>query len=61
LFGRNSSLRSGWLTLGNELSGSNFDLETYNVYFNSGQVTTERPERVEELEPNSPSAFRHGK
>ena len=33
LFGEDRNKRSGWLTLGNSLSNSNFNLEKYNNYF----------------------------
>ena len=33
LFGEDRNKRSGWLTLGNSLSNSNFNLEKYNSYF----------------------------
>ena len=33
LFGEDRNKRAGWLTLGNSLSNSNFNLEKYNNYF----------------------------
>lgn len=33
LFGNDSTLRPGWLTVGPDLSSSNFSSETYNSYF----------------------------
>ncbi len=33
LFGEDHNIRSGWLTIGNKLSSSNFDLDKYNSWF----------------------------
>lgn len=33
LFGDNNGIRNGWLTVGKGLSNSNYDLETYNSWF----------------------------
>jgi len=54
LFGRDSTIRPGWLTLGPELTNSNFNTEMYNGYFNNGQLTTGCTDRIEVLRPKSP-------
>ncbi|KAL7056412.1 hypothetical protein AAHC03_020949 [Spirometra sp. Aus1] len=56
LFGRDSTLRAGWLTVGSELSASNFDPQVYNGYFtrepNGHLLGTS--EEIERLRPKSP-------
>ncbi|KAF7257678.1 hypothetical protein EG68_05255, partial [Paragonimus skrjabini miyazakii] len=56
LFGRDSTLRAGWLTVGNELSASNFDARLYASNFskepNGWQLGT--TEDIERLRPKSP-------
>ncbi|TGZ72378.1 hypothetical protein CRM22_002121 [Opisthorchis felineus] len=56
LFGRDSTLRAGWLTVGNELSASNFDHRLYAANFtkdpNGSLLGT--TEEVERLRPKSP-------
>lgn len=54
LFGRDSTIRPGWLTIGPELTNSNFTQEWYLSYFQNGQITTGCTERVEALRPKSP-------
>lgn len=54
LFGRDSTIRPGWLALGPDLSISNFDPDVYAGYFNNGQTTTGCTERIEALRPKSP-------
>lgn len=54
LFGRDSTIRPGWLTLGHELTNSNFNTDMYNGYFNNGQLTTGCTDRIEVLRPKSP-------
>lgn len=58
LFGRDSSIRPGWLTLGHELTTSNFNSEIYNGFFNDGQMTVQSSKRIEELRPKSPPCKR---
>ena len=41
LFGEDRNKRPGWLTLGNMLSNSNFDLEEYNNYFRGNSTYPE--------------------
>lgn len=53
LFGRDSSIRPGWLTIGPELTNSNFNNEIYNSYFVEN-TTTGCTERIEALRPKSP-------
>ncbi|XP_066958016.1 N6-adenosine-methyltransferase non-catalytic subunit isoform X5 [Macrobrachium rosenbergii] len=54
LFGRDSTIRPGWLTIGPGLTSSNFDPDVYAGYFASGQTTTGCTERIEALRPKSP-------
>ena len=53
LFGRDSTIRPGWLTVGPMLTNSNFNADTYCGYFASGNVTG-CTERIEALRPKSP-------
>ncbi|CAH8619826.1 unnamed protein product [Dicrocoelium dendriticum] len=56
LFGRDSTLRAGWLTVGNELSASNFDSRLYASNFskepNGWLLGT--TEEIERMRPKSP-------
>ena len=54
IFGRDSTIRPGWLTVGPELTNSNFNAELYASYFTNGQATTGCTERIEALRPKSP-------
>lgn len=54
LFGRDSTIRAGWLTVGPELTNSNFSSEKYVNYFNNGKITTGSTERISMLRPKSP-------
>ncbi|KZS17486.1 N6-adenosine-methyltransferase non-catalytic subunit isoform X1 [Daphnia magna] len=54
LFGRDSTIRPGWLTVGPALTNSNYNAETYASYFNSNCTTTGCTERIEALRPKSP-------
>lgn len=54
LFGRDSTIRPGWLTIGHELSNSNFNINLYKGYFKNDQLTTGSTNRIEELRPKSP-------
>ncbi|GLH12952.1 hypothetical protein R5R35_003483 [Gryllus longicercus] len=54
IFGRDSTIRPGWLTVGPELTNSNFNADLYASYFANGQVTTGCTERIEALRPKSP-------
>ena len=55
LFGRDSTIRPGWLTVGPELTNSNFNPETYWKFFEgvNGHLTG-CTERIETLRPKSP-------
>lgn len=57
LFGRDTSIRPGWLTVGPELTNSNFNPDTYWKYFEgpNGHLTG-CTERIECLRPKSPPA-----
>lgn len=54
LFGRDSTIRPGWLTVGPELTNTNFNADLYTSYFANGQITTGCTERIEALRPKSP-------
>ncbi|XP_043917593.1 N6-adenosine-methyltransferase non-catalytic subunit [Protopterus annectens] len=57
LFGRDSTIRPGWLTVGPTLTNSNFNAETYASYFGSpGSTLTGCSEEIERLRPKSPPA-----
>ncbi|KAH8269742.1 hypothetical protein KR018_008666 [Drosophila ironensis] len=53
LFGRDSSIRPGWLTVGPELTNSNFNSELYQTYFAEAPATG-CTSRIELLRPKSP-------
>uniref|UniRef100_A0A6B2EDV5 N(6)-adenosine-methyltransferase non-catalytic subunit METTL14 n=1 Tax=Phlebotomus kandelakii TaxID=1109342 RepID=A0A6B2EDV5_9DIPT len=55
IFGRDSSIRPGWLTIGPELTNSNYNSELYASYF-SDNTTTGCTDRIEALRPKSPPA-----
>ncbi|XP_052782572.1 N6-adenosine-methyltransferase non-catalytic subunit-like [Mya arenaria] len=55
LFGRDSTIRPGWLSLGDELTSSNYDRENYMNYFKTeADKTTGCSEEIERLRPKSP-------
>lgn len=56
VFGRDVSIRPGWLTIGPELTNSNFCSDAYNAHFNKGtnDYLTGCTERIEALRPKSP-------
>ncbi|UYV61870.1 METTL14 [Cordylochernes scorpioides] len=56
LFGRDSTIRPGWLTVGPELTNSNFCADTYSGYFNKTPTDylTGSTDRIEALRPKSP-------
>lgn len=56
LFGRDSSIRPGWLTVGHELTNSNFNSELYSTLF-ADTSTTGCTDRIEALRPKSPPAM----
>ncbi|VUZ52523.1 unnamed protein product, partial [Hymenolepis diminuta] len=61
LFGRDSTLRAGWLTVGSELSASNFDPQVYAGYFTrkpNGHLVGST-EEIERLRPKSPPSSSH--
>ncbi|XP_059617132.1 N6-adenosine-methyltransferase non-catalytic subunit [Phlebotomus argentipes] len=55
IFGRDSSIRPGWLTIGPELTNSNFNSELYASYY-ADNTTTGCTDRIEALRPKSPPA-----
>lgn len=56
IFGRDVTVRPGWLSIGPALTNSNFNVETYNSYFNKGpdDYLTGCTDRIEALRPKSP-------
>ncbi|XP_037250271.1 N6-adenosine-methyltransferase non-catalytic subunit isoform X3 [Falco naumanni] len=55
LFGRDSTIRPGWLTVGPTLTNSNFNAETYSSYFTApNSHLTGCTEEIERLRPKSP-------
>ncbi|XP_037957915.1 N6-adenosine-methyltransferase non-catalytic subunit [Teleopsis dalmanni] len=55
IFGRDSSIRPGWLTVGPELTNSNFNADLYQTYFAEAPATG-CTSRIESLRPKSPPA-----
>ncbi len=53
VFGRDSTIRPGWLTLGEGLSMSNYDPATLRSHYSDG-LTTGCTDRIESLRPKSP-------
>lgn len=55
IFGRDSTIRPGWLTIGPELTSSNFDPQIYRSFFEKEPgLTTGCNEKIEALRPKSP-------
>lgn len=56
LFGRDSTIRPGWLTVGPDLTNSNFNADLYKDYFsrNNSDYLTGCTDRIEALRPKSP-------
>ena len=55
IFGRDSMIRPGWLSIGPDLTTSNFDPEMYNSFFTKEPgYTTGCTEEIERLRPKSP-------
>jgi mRNA (2'-O-methyladenosine-N6-)-methyltransferase len=55
LFGRDHTVRAGWLTIGPELTSSYFDKNKYKSFFESPNIQlTGCTERIEMLRPKSP-------
>lgn len=53
LFGRDSTIRAGWLTIGSELTNSNYNSDLYTSNFEENP-TTGCTDRIEALRPKSP-------
>jgi len=53
LFGTDHSIRAGWVTIGQDVSSSNFSAERYKSFFTEGHLLGTTPE-IEELRPKSP-------
>lgn len=60
VFGRDSTIRPGWVTIGSELTNSNFNSDVYASYFEGGMTTTGCTERIETLRPKSPQNTNNG-
>ncbi|XP_076459000.1 N(6)-adenosine-methyltransferase non-catalytic subunit METTL14-like [Babylonia areolata] len=61
LFGRDSTIRPGWLTLGSGLTSSNFDPEVYANFFQKAEdMVTGCTEDIERLRPKSPTPKNKG-
>lgn len=55
VFGRDSTIRNGWLTIGPEVTTTNFDADLYRSYFNRDPgPTTGCTDEIEMLRPKSP-------
>ncbi|KAF6039968.1 hypothetical protein EB796_001728 [Bugula neritina] len=55
IFGRDSTIRNGWLTIGPEVTTSNFDADLFRSYFNRDPgPTTGCTDEIEVLRPKSP-------
>ncbi|KAH3869156.1 hypothetical protein DPMN_032317 [Dreissena polymorpha] len=55
IFARDSTIRPGWLSIGSELTSSNYEKEIYMSYFKGDQsLTTGCTEEIERLRPKSP-------
>ncbi|CAG8559922.1 7548_t:CDS:2, partial [Paraglomus brasilianum] len=55
LFGEDSNIRPGWLTIGSELSSSNFNIDTYTSYFaEPNSYLLGSTAEIESLRPKSP-------
>ena len=54
LFGRDSTIRPGWVTVGPDLTNTNFQSELYSSYFTPNSLTTGCTDRIESLRPKSP-------
>lgn len=61
IFGRDDTIRPGWLTIGPELTSSNFDTQLYRGYFEKEPgLTTGSTDKIEMLRPKSPTQNRGG-
>ena len=56
VFGRDTAVRPGWLTVGPHLTSSNFNADTYSGFFNRepNSYLTGASEEIERLRPKSP-------
>ena len=55
IFARDSTIRPGWLSIGPELTSSNYDRDIYLANFQSNEsLTTGCSEEIERLRPKSP-------
>lgn len=66
LFGVDHNIRPGWVTLGNQLTTSNFDRDRYVSHFreshlleNSPQIDKLRPKSPPRGEPGAPRGMHH--
>lgn len=57
IFARDSTIRPGWLSIGPELTSSNYDRDIYMTNFQTSEaLTTGCSEEIERLRPKSPVA-----
>ncbi|ELU02054.1 hypothetical protein CAPTEDRAFT_218111 [Capitella teleta] len=58
VFGRDLSIRPGWMTIGPDVTNTNYNAKTYNAYFNKTPdgFLTGCTEEIERLRPKSPPA-----
>jgi mRNA (2'-O-methyladenosine-N6-)-methyltransferase len=61
LFARDSDIRNGWLSVGHELTNSNFNKQAYWSFFSKTGHLTGTTERIEALRPKSPPPFKMNK
>lgn len=55
IFGKDATIRPGWLTIGPSMTSSNFDSEVYNGYYKEPNgYLTGCSEEIEHLRPKSP-------
>lgn len=58
IFGNDHTLRPGWVTVGPDITSSNYSSEQYHTYFNVGseEYLVGSTETIEQLRPKSPPA-----
>ena len=54
VFGRDNTIRPGWLSIGPDISDSNFDKVKFKEYFDLNTNLTGSSERIEMLRPKTP-------
>ena len=58
IFGNDHTVRPGWVTVGPDLTSSNYSSEQYNTYFSKGpdEYLVGNTDLIEQLRPKSPPA-----